>query len=77
MIQKELQEAVAAGEEPDPYDSPDYQKFVEEMAQHCKCEPHSARPCDGVLAGGLCDRMDWTERDDFKDGSEEEPFGVI
>jgi hypothetical protein len=33
---------------------PEYQKFVESMVPHCHCaERH--RPCDGVLAGGLCD----------------------
>lgn len=29
--------------------------FVESMVGYCHCEPYSARPCDGVLAGGLCD----------------------
>lgn len=47
----------------DPYDTDDYTKFVEAMAKLCRCEPSSCRPCDGVLAGGLCDRMDWRERD--------------
>ena len=44
----------------DPYDTDDYAAFVETMAKHCHCEPPSARPCDGVLAGGLCDEMDWS-----------------
>jgi len=35
----------------------EYQKFVEEMANHCECHPPFDRPCDGVLAGGPCDRM--------------------
>lgn len=46
-----------------PYDTPEYAAFVESMVKHCRCEPFSARPCDGVLAGGLCDGMDWRERD--------------
>lgn len=31
----------------------EYQRFVESMVEHCRCE--FDRPCDGVLAGGLCD----------------------
>lgn len=45
----------ARTETDNPYDSPEYQKFVEEMARECKCEPPGERPCDGILAGGLCD----------------------
>jgi hypothetical protein len=37
-------------------DDPNYQKFVEEMAQHCHCTEQN-RPCDGVLAGGPCDNV--------------------
>lgn len=51
----------------DPYKSEQYQKFVESMAQYCHCEPASNRPCDGVLAGGLCDGMDWRETLDETD----------
>lgn len=36
------------------YDA-EYQKFVESMLPHCKCEID--QPCDGVLAGGPCDRQ--------------------
>lgn len=32
----------------------EYQKFVESMVPYCHCSTHN-RPCDGVLAGGLCD----------------------
>ena len=39
----------------DPYKSEEYSKFVESMVPNCRCEPYSCRPCDGVLAGGLCD----------------------
>lgn len=38
----------------DPYQTEEYQKFVESMIPLCHCaEKH--RPCDGVLAGGVCD----------------------
>ena len=49
---------------PEQYDDPEYQKFVEEMAKVCKCTPLSDRPCDGLLAGGLCDEMHLEERND-------------
>jgi hypothetical protein len=51
----------------DPYQSEEYQKFVESMAQYCHCEPACNRPCDGVLAGGLCDGMDWRRDYDCED----------
>lgn len=52
----------------DPFDSEEYQKFVQSMAPLCRCK-ESNRPCDGVLAGGLCDDFqdepeDYTERED-------------
>lgn len=50
-----------------PYQSEEYQKFVESMAQHCHCEPASNRPCDGVLAGGPYDGMDWRRDRDNED----------
>lgn len=42
-------------------DDPDYQAFLAGAARHCTC---SHGPCDGVLAGGMCD--DYTD-DDFED----------
>lgn len=33
-----------------------YEKFVESMVPHCHCDAQY-RPCDGVLAGGLCDNQ--------------------
>lgn len=48
----------------DPFETAEYQKFVESMVPHCRCR-ESNRPCDGVLAGGLCDDVqDQTEEDD-------------
>lgn len=38
----------------DPFESEEYQKFVEGMIPLCHCEYD--QPCDGVLAGGLCER---------------------
>lgn len=34
-----------------------YQQFVEESAKHCRCQAPHPCPCDGVLAGGICDEM--------------------
>lgn len=45
-----------------PYDDPAYQALVEELAKQCRCTPLSERPCDGLLAGGVCDDMHWDER---------------
>ena len=39
----------------DPYESEEYLAFVESMTKLCQCEPPHSCPCDGVLAGGLCD----------------------
>lgn len=47
----------------DMTDDPAYQAFVESMAQYCHCADRY-KPCDGVLAGGLCDDMGHDERDD-------------
>lgn len=59
----------------DPYQSAEYQKFVEESAKECRCRAPYNCPCDGVLAGGLCDRLghdpDFT-RDDLEWSEEEQ-----
>jgi len=73
-IPQEWQRVVQSGEvqlvdTPKPevpdYETPEYQAFLSEMAKHCKCCPENC-PCDGVLAGGLCDRMECSRcrRDD-------------
>ncbi|WP_043585349.1 hypothetical protein [Geminisphaera colitermitum] len=41
----------------DMTDDPEYQAWVESMAQHCRCRSGDV-PCAGVLAGGLCDEID-------------------
>lgn len=33
----------------------EYEKFVESMVPYCRCARN--QPCDGVLAGGLCDNI--------------------
>lgn len=35
-----------------------YQLFVQDSVKHCDCCPLCSEvPCDGVLAGGICDRL--------------------
>lgn len=55
-------------QEPDPYDSPEYQAFVDSMVPFCHCA--RMRPCDGVLAGGMCDDIQ-----DMEDPFDEDVFG--
>lgn len=43
--------------EASPCESDEYQAFVESMVPYCRCR-ESYRPCDGVLAGGLCDQIE-------------------
>lgn len=47
----------------DPFQSEGYQRFVESMVPHCHCADRF-RPCDGVLAGGLCDNQQEPDDDD-------------
>lgn len=54
----------------DPYETLEYQIFVESMVKHCHCEPIGNRPCEGVLAGGFCDGMDWRESKEFSEDKE-------
>lgn len=37
--------------------SEDYQRFLDSMIRYCHCSPKFGGPCDGVLAGGLCDNL--------------------
>jgi hypothetical protein len=61
----------------DPYDTPEYHAFVESTVPHCRCNPPERRPCDGVLAGGLCDDMgngpELDDRDEEYDEEEQIP----
>lgn len=38
--------------------TPEYQAFVNECVKYCHCS-HD-QPCDGVLVGGICDNLQWT-----------------
>jgi hypothetical protein len=65
----------------DPYDTPEYAAFVAEMAKHCRCLPLERRPCDGVLAGGMCDGMgrdagEEVELEEEEEEEEEEPMDL-
>lgn len=53
--------------EKDAHESEEYQKFVESMVPHCRCE--FDQPCDGVLAGGPCDQR--RRHNDHLDGEEQ------
>jgi hypothetical protein len=51
----------------DPFSTPEYAAFVESMVPFCHCA--RMRPCDGVLAGGMCDDI---QEDDFRDWDNDE-----
>lgn len=51
----------------DSCETEEYQRFVESMVPHCHCR-ESHRPCDGVLAGGVCDGVEEPRGDDKDDG---------
>lgn len=57
---------------PEPQDDPAYQKMLDEMAKMCRCKGMD-KPCDGLLAGGLCDHLNFSERDDSWRGEDDEP----
>lgn len=62
------------GQPKDITEDEEYAKFVESMVPHCHCARN--RPCDGVLAGGLCDniqeeRCTDEDYDDFDQAFEE------
>jgi hypothetical protein len=63
--------APATPKDEDPFQSEEYQKFVESMVQYCHCEPIGNRPCDGVLAGGPCDEMEDQRDEDYEDREDE------
>lgn len=55
------------GEIPDdPFSSEEHAKFVESMIPHCHCAERN-RPCDGVLAGGLCDNIHDDKPEEYED----------
>ena len=48
------------------------QQLIEELALQCTCTPLSDRPCDGLLAGGLCDNLQMGRGSDVDDDPESE-----
>ena len=52
----------------DIFNSEEYEKFVLSMIPYCHCE--GERPCDGVLAGGLCDGRREDRNSDIEQGEE-------
>jgi hypothetical protein len=71
MLHNDALKVVAALEHLDAVESgdmtndPGYLEFVEGQRKYCKCSSIYA-PCDGVLAGGMCD--------DIQDDEEERCF---
>ena len=49
----------------DPYATEEYAKHVESMSRLCQCRSGD-NPCDGVLAGGLCDMVGHRVFDGFE-----------
>lgn len=47
-------------------------KLCEELAEKCTCTPLSDRPCDGLLAGGLCDDLHMGRGSDMDDCEDRE-----
>lgn len=41
---------------PDPEDAEAYSAWIDSLTAQCTCEGVD-RPCDGLLAGGLCDDL--------------------
>lgn len=60
---REIELALGAS---DPFGTPEYHRYVMEAAKRCHCEGTNERPCDGVLAGGMCDRR----KDEIEDENE-------
>ena len=55
----------------DPTDDPAYQAWLADLATQCRCS-HD-RPCAGLMAGGFCDELDWSE-DDYEIDFDDEGF---
>ena len=67
----EYLEHIEAVESGDITADPEYQKFVIGQLKYCSC-PIGHAPCDGVLAGGMCDRVQ--ELDYFDEMDEDEDY---
>ena len=53
-------------EERERDDQHDYEMYVADAAKACRCSDLWA-PCEGVLAGGVCDELYDDEQDDYDD----------
>ena len=51
----------------------EYERFVERMTKLCRCREPDLCPCDGVLAGGVCDERE--PNPEWHEGDREE-YGV-
>jgi hypothetical protein len=56
LFQKPTPAKIGTGEADSYLDTPEYAAFVEECSKICRCAPE-LRPCDGCLAGGMCDEF--------------------
>lgn len=63
--EKQICEVCGADKNEDPHSTPEYAAFVAESCKHCHCR-EDIRPCDSVLAGGICDGV--TEEEPERDG---------
>lgn len=72
LLSDEIAEFVAGklgdAVEGDQQSDTEYQAFVEGQREHCHCSDRYS-PCDGVLAGGMCDGIK-DEEDEFWDFDE-------
>ena len=54
----------------DIMDNPKYIQWLYDLAKDCKCCPDcSEQPCEGLMAGGLCDEMCMCDDDFYGDDS--------
>jgi hypothetical protein len=60
--------------EEDPYNTPAYAELCARLAKDCRCGCFECanRPCDGLLAGGMCDEATCHCTDDDRWGDEDE-----
>ena len=66
------------GDTRDPYESIGYAIFRAHMAKDCRCcYECRGRPCDGVLAGGVCDQARCRCDDETDDYGDDEADGSL
>lgn len=52
-------------------DDPEYQAWINSCCEKCTCDH---KPCDGIMAGGLCDEINRHDHDDFAEDEEDSYF---